>query len=75
MSDLSEKLEPVRTEAGRARATLEQLIRMWGSPRDLDPKKPPEFIVVDSMGEKRLWFRKGTESGPKTVYERVDDDA
>jgi hypothetical protein len=56
-----------------ARASLGQLLKMWGSPDDIDPKKPPQLVVVTCMGERALWVRVGREDGEKTVYEKQDE--
>lgn len=57
----------------RARASLAQLLAQWGSPRDIDPKRPPEFISVDVMGERHLWIRRGPLAGADTSYERWEE--
>lgn len=57
----------------KARATLEQLLRQWGSPRDIDPKKPPELIRVDVMGDPHWWRRVSLPDGAATLYERAED--
>lgn len=58
----------------KARATLEQLCRMWGRPRDVDPNRPPELVRVEVMGAPHWWRRIGPLAKGETLYERRDDD-
>lgn len=72
MSTLDEKLEQYPTTSqGNARATLAQLIKRWGSPKDLDPDKPPLLMVVRAIGDRETWRAVGGK-GPGTVYELVE---
>jgi hypothetical protein len=69
MSEPDEKLDRVVTSEGLPRATLEQLLKMWGAPEGIDPKHPPEVIAVNTMGVRKLWMRVGRAEGGKTVFE------
>lgn len=57
----------------KARATLAQLLKQWGSPRDIDPKKPPELVRVDVMEHPHWWRRVGPMAQGDTLYERRED--
>lgn len=60
-------------EDSTARATLGQLLLQWGSPPDIDPKKPPQLVCVQMMGREVWWRMVGNPSGKDTPYRRVAD--
>lgn len=57
----------------KARSTLRQLLEQYGSPRDIDPKKPPELIRVQVMEQGHWWRRIGPLAQGDTLYERRED--
>lgn len=58
----------------KARATLAQLLKQWGSPRDIDPKHPPELVRVEIMSDAPHWWRRvGPLNQGETLYERRED--
>jgi hypothetical protein len=75
VSDLESKLAlPERAPGDRAQAKLHHLLRRWGSPKDIDPKKPPELIMVRCAidGFTEWWKRVGPREGKDTLYALSD---
>lgn len=67
MSDNSEKLEPVRTSEGRARATYVQIVEgMWGEIRKDGDKL---YRTLEGRTEVWLWV---SGRGKLAIYERED---
>lgn len=68
MSDLSEKLATVRASDGRARATLDQIRRMWGVEAEATTGEAPQEVTVRVMGRVQRW-RLVSGRGASAVYE------
>lgn len=74
MSELESKLEHVESAGGRARATLGQLMKRWGSPKELDGKTAPEMVLVRQL-DGTLEYWRPCERGKTptaTVYEQAE---
>lgn len=72
MSTLEDKLEQDTSLGGRAEAPLAHLIKRWGSPSDIDVKRPPELVFVKSMADTEVWRRIGPMDGGKTRFELIE---
>lgn len=68
--------EPVRSVGGRAIATLAQLLKRWRASgldeTSINPKNPPELVLVKTMARETWRLMRREKSGPESVYELIE---
>ncbi len=74
---LDEKLAFRPTHStGNAMCKLSHLLKRWGleNRHDIDPKKPPQLIMVTSVERREFWRMFGPPNKRDTMYEMFETE-